>query len=469
MTNQEMKSISKETMTAAWAITLGAIAPMLDSTMVNIAIKQLNQTFNTTIDIVQWGITGYVLALAVIIPIAGWLINQFDGKYVYISASILFGLTSLLVGTSWSVTSFIIFRIIQGLCAGIIITLMFTLLVKITGQEQIGKVMGIVSTPMIFGPIFGPVIGGFIIHFASWRWMFYLNVLIVIISVILQIKYLPKFKPFNKSKSIDVIGIILLSLISFTLIYGLTKATDYHGFFNETTIFYFIISCLLMLSYYFYNTIRKNNTILPLSLFRKKNYTASFMGLFLSNIGIMGPMIIIPLYFQVFKHYTAIEAAIALIPQGVGMLITRPYIGKLIDQYGAKWIAIVSVFISMLGSIPLLFIDQNTSIIWLSLILFIRGCSVGGINLGLTVDAYIDLRENEISEAGVGINMIENVGSSFGTAFIATIIAMLMTHFEHTTNQNIVSYHFGFLVSVLSLLMIIIPGLYLTNRKKNIE
>ena len=90
----------------------------------------------------------------------------------------------------------------------------------------------------------------------------------------------------------------------------------------------------------------------------------------------MGPMVIIPLYFQTFKHYTP---TLALIPQGIGMLITRPYLGKLIDQYGAKWVVLISVIISMFGSIPLLFITDHTSIIALSIILFLRGCSIGAL------------------------------------------------------------------------------------------
>ncbi|BGE82159.1 MDR family MFS transporter [Staphylococcus petrasii] len=466
MSNQKTNQISKETMTAAWAIALGAIAPMLDSTMINIAIKQLNQTFNTTLDTVQWGITGYILALAMIIPVAGWLINQFNGKRVFIGASFLFGLTSVLAGISWNVDSFIIFRIIQGLSAGVITTLMFTLLIKTTGQEHIGKVMAVVSTPMIFGPILGPVLGGFIVHFASWRWMFFINIVVVIIAVALQMKYLPDFKPFNKAKSMDVIGIILLALISLVFIYGLTKAADYHSFFNSVTLIYIIIGVVLMIGYYFYNRHKNNDTILPLSIFRKRNYSASFVGLFLSNIGIMGPMVIIPLYFQTFKHYTAIEAALALIPQGLGMLITRPYIGKAIDKYGAKWVVIISVIIAMFGSVPLLFITQHTSIIWLSVILFIRGCSVGGINLGMTTDAYMGLGEDEIAEAGVGINMIENVGASFGTAFIATTLAMVLNRLGNSVTHSITAYHAGFLVSVVTLLIIIIPALFLTHKNQ---
>ena len=118
---------------------------MLDLTMINIAIKRLNNTFNTTIEITQWGITGYVLALRCYSN-SRMVVNQFNGKYVFIGASILFGITSVLGGISWNAESFIVFRIIQGMSAGIITTLMFTLLIKTTGQDNIGKVMVVVST-----------------------------------------------------------------------------------------------------------------------------------------------------------------------------------------------------------------------------------------------------------------------------------------------------------------------------------
>lgn len=166
MTKDNVKTteLPKGVLIAAWAIALGAIAPMLDSTMVNIAIDQLTHDFNTTLNIIQWAITGYVLALAMAVPISGWLMNKFNSKKIFIGAVILFGVISILVGISWNISSFIFFRLLQGFSAGVITTLMFTLLVKTAGKEHLGKVMAIVSTPMIFGPILGPVLGGFIVQ-----------------------------------------------------------------------------------------------------------------------------------------------------------------------------------------------------------------------------------------------------------------------------------------------------------------
>ncbi|MFB5678371.1 MDR family MFS transporter [Paenibacillus terreus] len=457
--------LPKEILIAAWAIALGAIAPMLDSTMVNIAINKLTEEFNTTLNIIQWSITGYVLALATAVPVSGWLMNKFNGKKIFIGAVITFGVISVFAGISWDISSFIFFRLLQGFSAGIITTLMSTLLVKTAGQEYLGRVMAIVSTPMILGPILGPVIGGFIVQAASWHWIFFINVFIVLIAAPLMMKKLPDFEPFNKDSKLDVFGIVDLSFMSAALIYGITKAADHSSFNNGETILWMGIGLVLAVIYLVYNRMRKNQTVLPMNLFAHKSFTASSIGLFLANIAVMGPMLILPLFFQNFRHFTAIEAALALIPQGVGMLVTRPMIGKMIDKIGAKYVVMVSLVLSLIGSVPLIFITDKTSMIWISIILFIRGASFGGIMLPLTSDAYTGLDSTQLPEAGVGINMIENLGSSFGSAVIATVVAAVVQGLQPTIANDLKGYHAGFLVSAIVLALIFIPGLFLTHKK----
>ncbi|MGG5333585.1 MDR family MFS transporter [Enterococcus sp. AZ163] len=466
MSQNQRNALPKETLAAAWAIALGAIAPMLDSTMVNIAIDQLTKDFHTTLSTVQWSITGYVLALAIAVPISGWLMNHFNGKKVFIYAVLAFGLTSILAGFSTTITSFIVFRLFQGFSAGIITPLMFTLLIKTAGQEQVGRVMAIVSTPMIFGPILGPVIGGFIIQAASWHWIFFINVFVVALAVPLMIKTIPNFQPFNRNSKLDVAGIVVLSLLSVSFIYGISQAAEHGSFKNLETLSWLLVGAISGVIYYFYNQKSKNQTVLPLNLFSHQRFLAASIGLFLANVAIMGPMLILPLYFQNFRHFTAMEAALALIPQGLGMLVTRPLIGKMIDKIGARDVVLVSLVLSLIGSIPLVFITEHTGMVWLSLVLFIRGTSVGGINLPLTTDAYIGLADEQLPAAGVGINIVENLGSSFGSALIATVVASVISGKIPSTANSLIGYQGGFLVSVIVLVLIFIPSLFLSNKRK---
>lgn len=462
---KESSKLPKEIMAAAWAIALGAIAPMLDSTMVNIAIDTLIKEFDTTLNIIQWSITGYILAIAIAVPVSGWLMNQFNGKKVFIYAVITFGFISLLISLSSSAIVFILLRFFQGFSAGIISTLMMTLLVKTAGQENIGRVIAIVSTPMIFGPIFGPVIGGFIIQIASWHWIFLINIFIVLISAPLMMKYIPEFEPFDKKSILDIFGIIILTLMSITLIFGVTKAADYATFNNMETILWISAGMIFAGIYLIYNRIKKNQTAFPLNLFKYKTYLASFTGLFLANIAIIGPMVILPLFFITIHDFTPIGASLALMPQGIGMLVTRPLIGKLIDEIGAKYVTIVSLVISLFGSIPLIFITDHTSLFFISLILFIRGTSVGGIMLALMSDAYTGIEDKHLPQAGVGINIIENLGSSFGTAVIATVVATVTGSIQPSFVSDLKGFHAGFLVSVIVLILVFIPSLFLTRKK----
>ncbi len=145
--------LPKEVLTAAWAIALGAIAPMLDSTMVNIAIGKLTKDFNTTLDTIQWSVTGYVLALAIAVPVSGWLMNKYNGKKIFIGSVIAFGVISVFAGMSRDVSSFIVFRLLQGFSAGIMTPLMSTLLVKTAGSGKPGKSDGNRQHPYDLRPI----------------------------------------------------------------------------------------------------------------------------------------------------------------------------------------------------------------------------------------------------------------------------------------------------------------------------
>jgi len=169
-------TLPKELVRVALVLVFGAVAPMLDTTMVNIAVNHFSRDFHASLETVQWVMTGYVLALAIAVPFSGWLVQRFEGKAVYFIAELLFLLSSLLAGLAWNIESLIAFRIVQGFAAGLIIPLLTMLLVQAAGQDQMGRLMAIVGLPIILGPILGPVAGGLLVEYVSWRWIFYINV-----------------------------------------------------------------------------------------------------------------------------------------------------------------------------------------------------------------------------------------------------------------------------------------------------
>ncbi|WP_068780594.1 MDR family MFS transporter [Paenibacillus sp. GM2] len=464
MTTKMEEKLPKELIRMALILVLGAVAPMLDTTMVNIAVNQFAYDFHSSLDTIQWVITGYVLATAIAVPFSGWLINRFDGKHIYLAAELLFLISSILSGISWSIESLIAFRLIQGFSAGLIIPLLTTLLVKAAGQENMGKLMSIVGLPIILGPILGPVIGGGIVEYFSWRWIFFVNIPFGVIALYFIYKKLPSFPAANKQAKLDGFGIIVLGALSVSYIYGITQAASGSGFGNAKAIAFIIIGVILTVVYVIYAFSKPKKVVVPLNLFKYRSFSASIISLVLAGIGTNGAMLLLPLFFQNIRNDSVVLTGLSLIPQGLGMLVARPVIGKMIDKFGAKIVVMIAIVITLIGTIPFLWFTQNTNYGVMAVVLFIRGMGVGGITIPIMTDSYTGLSKNQIPQASIATRIIQNIGGAFGSALLATIVAQQMNHLEPSLSNLTSAYHAAFLVSSALTLVMFIPSLFLTNK-----
>lgn len=461
----ELEPIPKSIMNVAWVLVLGAIMPLLDSTMVNIAVRHLGNDFRIGLDLIQWVITGYVLSMAVSVPLVGWAVQRFNGKWLMIGANILFLAASVASGFSWSIDSLIIFRIVQGFSAGLIMTLVTTLSIEIAGRDRMGRMMSTVGIPMILGPILGPVIGAMLVQFLSWRYIFFVNVPIGILAITLMILKLPDFTPANIKAKFDFIGIILLGASSAALIYGISKAAKNATFNNGATIGYVAAGVAILAIYMIYAAIKKEQAILPLHLFKSKNFSAVMVGLFLAGIATNGPMLLLPLFFQNIKSFSVLSAGLILIPQGVGMLVARPLIGKLTDRLGARNVVLVSLALAIVGTIPFIFFGEASSLIVVSAVLFVRGMGIGGVAIPMMTDAYTGMVKQEIAQASVGTRLMQNIGGAFGSAVLATVVSLSIQGKAPTIPLMTAAYHDGFTLALVLSLVMLIPALFLTNKK----
>src|SRR5690242_18494566 len=204
----------------ASCVVLGAIMSILDTTVVNVAIKTLAVDFHTSLTTIQWVATGYTLALATVIPLTGWAADRFGTKRLYLTSITLFVCGSVLSGLAWSSASLIGFRVLQGLGGGMLMPAGMTILTQAAGPHRVGRVMAIIGVPMMLGPILGPVLGGWLVNDASWRWIFFINLPIGIVAFIAALRILPKDQP-QVGERFDTLGLFLLSPGLALLIYGL--------------------------------------------------------------------------------------------------------------------------------------------------------------------------------------------------------------------------------------------------------
>jgi EmrB/QacA subfamily drug resistance transporter len=454
-------------MKAAIILVVCSLAPMLDSTMMNVAIKTITVDLKSTVAVIQWVITGYVLSMGIAIPISGWAGNRFGGKRVFIASLLVFLGGSILSALSWNIASLIIFRLIQGFGAGLLIPTMQTLLVQVSGGKQLGQLMSFVSIPAAFAPILGPVIGGVIVNSLSWRWIFYVNIPITVMCVLLAWWGLPKDQKSDHRQSLDWVGLLLLSPAFSILIYGIAQVSSHGGLASSAVWVPLIIGLLLMAAFVIYALRRKSAAVLDLHLFRSINFTASCLLIFLSGIIANGVLLLLPLYFQQVRGESVLFAGLLLIPQGVGMLLTRSQIGKLTDRIGARLIVLVILVITVITTLPFAFADAHTSQILLGVALFIRGASQGGLIIPIMASAYIGLDKKHIPDASTATRILTTIGSAFGSAILATVLQQQMSSHAITDVQSIAgAYNVAFWWSIGFTIVALIPALFLSVPKK---
>lgn len=213
----------------ALILVFGALAPLFDSTMINVAIRTLTSDLQSSVAVIQWVITGYVLTMGMAIPVSGWAVNRFGGKKVYMFSLAVFLGGSVLCSLAWNPGSLISFRLLQGVGAGILIPTLQTVLVQTAGGRNIGRIMSIISIPTLLGPILGPVLGGVIINSLGWRFIFYVNIPITLIAMLLAWRGIPADEPSTHKQTLDLTGLLLLSPAFAILIYGIAQISTYGG------------------------------------------------------------------------------------------------------------------------------------------------------------------------------------------------------------------------------------------------
>jgi len=444
----------------------GSLAPLLDSTMVNVAIKTITSNLKSTVSVIQWVITGYVLAMGIAVPISGWATNRFGGKRVYMFSLLVFLVGSVLSSLSWNIDSLIGFRFLQGFGAGLMIPTLQTVIVQAAGGRNLGHLMSIVSIPAVLGPILGPVLGGIIVNSLSWRWIFYVNIPICIVALLLAWWGLPTDEPSNSKHSLDIFGILLLSPAFAILIYGISKISSHGGFNSSDVIVPLVIGLLLLAAFIVYALRKKVSPVLDLHLFKSRNFSASTVLLFLSGIVTNGSMLLLPLYYQQLRGESVLFAGLWLIPQGVGMLLTRSWIGRLADRIGSRIIVIISLVVTMVGTLPFAFAGSNTNQVLLAVALLIRGAGLGGLLIPIMASAYMGLSRDQVPDASIATRILQTIGGAFGSAILATIVQQQLSS-NNVSNIQIVAsaYNVAFWWSIGFTVIAIIPALLLSMHK----
>lgn len=411
----------------AAVIVLGSIMSILDTTIVNVALATLHHDLHSSLADIQWVITGYLLSLAVVIPLSGWASRRFGTKPVYLVSIVLFTAGSALCGLAASTTTLIIFRVLQGVGGGMIMPVGQIILAGAAGPRRMGRVMAVTGVPTMLAPIIGPTIGGLLIDSASWRWIFYVNVPIGVIATVLAVRLIPgAARERSHAQRLDVLGLLLLATGLPLLTYGLAEVGT-TGSFSSPKVLVSIGASIVLIIAFIVHALRAAVPLLDLRLYRRSTYASASAAMFFLGAALFGVMILLPLYFQNVRHESVLDTGLLLAPQGVGMAMMMPIVGRLTDRVGGGLLAIIGVIVTALIGIPFGLIGANTSFVWLSVEQFIRGIGIGFAFMPAYIAALAALDRSELSDATPQLNVLMRVGGSLGTAVLAVVLQRTLT------------------------------------------
>ncbi len=415
-------TLTPELRRTSTVVVLGSIMSILDTTIVAVALATLGRDFHVSVTTIQWVATGYLLALAMVTPVTGWAVDRFGAKLIWMTSLGLFIIGSSLCGLAWSANSLIAFRVLQGVGGGMLLPVGQSILARASGPQRMGRVMSIIGVPMVMGPIMGPVIGGLIVSNYSWRWIFYINVPIGIVTLILSSRWLPRFDSEERfPTAFDRLGFCLLSPGLAALVYALSEVGTTGSFTSTSVVVSFVLGVALLATFILH-ALHVKNPLLELHPFKHRNFAIANVCIFVIGATLFGSMFLLPLYYQVARGQDAWVAGLLMAPQGIGAACIMRWAGSVTDRLGPRRVVPVGILLMAAATVPLAFVTASTNEALLAVTLFARGLGLGLSMMPVTAAAYFDLNHAEIPKASTVMNIVRLVGGSVATALFAVVL-----------------------------------------------
>ena len=399
---------------------LGSVMSYLDATVVNVALRSLSDTMDTSLATIQWLVTAYLLGLAAVIPASGWAATRFGAKRVYTLSVAAFTIASLACGLARNVEQLIAFRALQGAAGGLALPVATMIIVRVAGRERIARVMSVSGIPTLLAPVFGPVLGGLLVEHAGWEWIFYVNVPIGLLTVVLAQRLVPADSA-QEAGRLDVPGLITMSLGFAAVTYGLAEIGTAGGALSARVLVALALGVALIAVFVFH-AMRTDHPLVDVRLFRNTLYSAAQLTNICLGSAVFGSVILMPLYFQIVRGEDPATTGLLLIPQGIGAGFAMMVSARLTDKFGSGLTAFLGGVVSTAATVPFLLIESDTPYWFLGVAMVARGFGIGACAIPATTAAYRVIPPAKVNDATVQIGILQRIGGSTGTALFAVVL-----------------------------------------------
>jgi DHA2 family multidrug resistance protein len=420
----------------------GALMAMIDITIVNVALNDIRASFGTPLDQIGWVSTGYMMANIVIIPMTGWFQRRFGYRKYFAASIALFSLASALCGLAWNLPSLVLFRALQGLGGGAIIPTAQSILFARYPKKEHGMAAAMFGLGAITGPLLGPTIGGYLIEWSSWHWIFMVNVPIGIIAAFLTFKFVkqPGFVPPTGAETrVDVFGIVLLAAGMASLQYVLEEGNR-EGWFESYLILGLTAVAAVSLITFIVHELETDNPVVDLRVFKHRSYTAGTGLNFLTGFALFSGSYMFSLFAGAVIHYTALDIGKVFLVSGTVSIIVMPLMGRLAPKVDARILLMIGVLIVASSQLVASGLTQAAGFWDLVHPNMIRSLGLGFIFIPVSVIALSDLPAQQRGSATGLFNLTRELGGSLGTALMGMLVSDDMKRFGSYLSENITPY-----------------------------
>ncbi|MBI3720362.1 MAG: DHA2 family efflux MFS transporter permease subunit [Sphingobacteriales bacterium] len=409
-----------------------ALLEIVDTTIVNVAIKDMQGNLGATTTEIGWVITAYAIGNVIIIPMTSWLSQQFGRRNYFAISIVMFTIASFLCGNANGITELILFRFLQGVGGGALLVTSQTIITESYPPEKRGMAQALYGMGVIVGPTLGPPLGGYIIDHFSWPYIFYINIPLGIIATLLTLQFVrsPKYAEKTTASDIDWLGIGLLALFVGSLQYVLEKGHD-EDWFSSSLIIFFTVMAVLGAFFFVWRELTYRNPVVNLRVLKNGNLRVGTILSFIMGFGLYGSTFIIPLYTQASLGWTATQAGLLMIPATLTTAFLMPFIGRLL-QAGVRQQLMAAAgmfvfFVFCMWGYKILTPDTGKDAFFWMLIM--RGIAMALLFIPVTTLSLSTLKGREIGEGAAFTGMMRQLGGSFGIAIITTFMAQqLVVH-----------------------------------------
>ena len=395
----------------------GALLAQLDATIVNVSLSNLAAELNSNLSAIQWVTSGYLLALTLVLPLNGWLVDRIGAKALYLWCFSAFTLCSALCGFAWSAPSLIGFRVLQGASGGLLAPMTQMMIARAAGKHM-ARVAGYMALPVLLAPVLGPIIAGAILQYASWRWLFLVNLPVGAIALLLVVLFLPSDQHETTLRRLDWLGLAQLSPGLVMFLYGSERLEHTAGRII------FAVGIAMIASFLWTSRRKTGDALIDLRLFQSRVFSVAAVTQFLSNGGMFAGQMLIPAFLIQACGQTPGEMGWMLAPLGIGMMLTNPFIGALTDRFGIRRVSAGGALLALGATLPMLYLAVQGLNLWVfSLALLLRGMGMSGIGLPSLTAAYASVDRKKIPMATTSLNIVQRLGGPTMTTLCATFLA----------------------------------------------